>query len=388
MAAQQPDQGTSKGDYHILWIIVLIVFIGLVLWLMFSEQIMNGFLFIRYWELEAIYWVTQLWGGDLAVTSALERVSGLNAANLTLEDAEGISEIVGEYLRYLIVPLLLFFGINLYTRHLKTRFKRKHSMHTLASSEQDNWPQIQPVLSLDLVKEDIDSGPWAMAMTPIQFCKRYKLVNIEVIFNENSITQDPQFKVSLIPERAEKVFGAQLGRIYQGVEHMPPHRRALFAVFIARGCRDTDTARSLLTQLSNSAAKGKLDLTGVDALWKKHIKNIEVEKFCQRHAYEMTLMISALLFGRQDGVQATADFLWLKPMDRRLWYTLNNTGRQTPTAEAAGVFAHWLIEKALQRPLSIPMVNEATRALQLALTEMLYIPDEDEKKAILAQKEA
>ncbi len=35
-----------------------------------------------------------------------------------------------------------------------------------------NWPQITPVLDLDLIKTDIDKGPWAMAMTPMQFCKR------------------------------------------------------------------------------------------------------------------------------------------------------------------------------------------------------------------------
>jgi intracellular multiplication protein IcmP len=268
---------------------------------------------------------------------------------------------------------------------LRTRFKRKHSMKSLAQSEKHNWPQIQPVLGLDLVAMDIDSGPWAMAMTPIQFCKKFKLVNIVLLPAEDSLSKEPKFTVSLIPERADRVFAGQLGRSFQGIERMPEHRRVLFAIFIARGCRDTAAARALVSQLARSAAKGKLDCSGADVLLKKHLSNKDVQKICQRHAYELTLMASALVFARADGVLATADFLWLKPMDRRLWYTLNDVGRQTPNTEAAGVYAHWITEKTLQRPLSIPMVQQATKALQQALKEMLYTPDDAEHQAILEQ---
>ncbi len=51
--------------------------------------------------------------------------------------------------------------------------------------------------------------------------------------------------------------------------------------------------------------------------------------------------------GTRDGVQASADFLWLKPIDRRLWYMLNTVGRQTPFAEVAGPYAHWLAEREM-----------------------------------------
>ena len=94
----------------------------------------------------------------------------------------------------------------------------------------------------------------------------------------------------------------------------------------------------------------------------------------------LTVMASMLEAAREDGVQASADFLWLKPLDRRLWYTLNTVGRQTPFIEVAGIFAHWVAEKEAGRKLFVPMVEEATNALELALKEVVYKPDEVMKR--------
>jgi intracellular multiplication protein IcmP len=103
-----------------------------------------------------------------------------------------------------------------------------------------------------------------------------------------------------------------------------------------------------------------------------------VKKITDGHAYILTVMASMLTLARLDGVQASADFLWLKPIDRRLWYILNTVGRQTPFVEVAGIFAHWVAEKELERKLLIPMVEEATNALELALQDIIYKPDEQQ----------
>jgi len=88
-------------------------------------------------------------------------------------------------------------------------------------------------------------------------------------------------------------------------------------------------------------------------------------------------MATLLELARTDGVLATAEFLWLKPIDRPLWYMLNSVGRQTAFPEIAGVFAHWVAEKRLDRPLKVPMVEEAVKALEMAMKEIKYEPDEE-----------
>src|SRR5207237_4772929 len=136
----------------------------------------------------------------------------------------------------------------------------------------------------------------------------------------------------------------------------------------------------LLAQLSASSL-GKLNFNGVDQLLKKHEHSKQVQTIVRSHAYISTVMASLLLAARDDGVQASSDFLWLKPMDRRLWYTLNTVGRQTPFAEIAGIFAHWIAEKEAGIKLQVPMVEEATNAMEVALKEVIYSPDEEESNS-------
>jgi len=150
----------------------------------------------------------------------------------------------------------------------------------------------------------------------------------------------------------------------------------LFAVFAARINSDTKSALALLTQM-NVSSTTKINFSGVDALCKKHAGAKLVKQRVVNHAYVMTVMASMLEGARDDGVQASADFLWLKPVDRRLWYMLNTVGRQTPFVEIAGVFAHWVAEKEAGRRLVMPLVEEATNALQLALLDVVYHADED-----------
>lgn len=93
------------------------------------------------------------------------------------------------------------------------------------------------------------------------------------------------------------------------------------------------------------------------------------------------------MFAREDGVLPSCDFLWVKPLDRRLWYVINNVGRQTPAVEVGGIFSHWNTETALKRPLSVPLVIDAVNALEVALSEILYIPSDAERAAILKAKQ-
>jgi intracellular multiplication protein IcmP len=156
------------------------------------------------------------------------------------------------------------------------------------------------------------------------------------------------------------------------------HIQALLAIFIARGCRDRESAEPVLRGISASANAGTLDFAGAQALWRKHINNKMVQRVIQKHAYVYTVMASLLELAREDGVLATAEFLWLKPIDRKLWYMLNSVGRQTAVPEIAGAFAHWLAEKKLEQALKVPMVDEGVKALELALQEIIYTADDDE----------
>ena len=169
---------------------------------------------------------------------------------------------------------------------------------------------------------------------------------------------------------AKRVFTLQLGPVWDGFDRSPPHVRALAAVFMARMNRDKESALALMRALDKSTSLGKPDYSVAIPVLKKHIRAENVQEVVGQHAYLLTVMASLLLRSREDGVMPSADFLRLKVVDRRLWYMLNCVGRQTPFAEVGGPFAHWIAEKKTGRRSLAPMIDEAIRALEVAVKEI------------------
>lgn len=373
--AGAPQQG-GQGDHSagIIWSVAAIfVAIG-VIWFVFKNQIISFYLKIKLYELDFLSIFSSHHFDQLRLTiiSALS-----NPGKVGFNDLVNLGTAVGDFLRFPFIILLIVLAFVVYFGNVTRVFKRTYNMKDFVKLEKGTWPQISPVVDLDLIKTDIDTGPWAMAMTPIQFCKRYKLLEEIRPKRRAGISDKDWNKIEVILKRGEanRVFALQLGQLWKGTDKLPPHIKALFAVFAARINADSKEAARILVQLAASST-GKFNFSGVNELLKKHENTKPVQKIVQSHAYTLTVMASMLAGAREDGVQASADFLWLKPLDRRLWYTLNTVGRQTPFVEVAGVFAHWIAEKEARRKILVPMVEEATKGLGIALKEIIYRPDE------------
>lgn len=369
---QQPNQGDSSTN--ILWGTAAIFMAVGAIWFVFKDQIVTLYLTIKLYEAGLLNWFT---GGHFeAVRIALLRML-VSPGSVTLNQMVIVGELVGDYMRYLYVAILSVLAVVVYFGNSTRVYKNIYNMKNLAKLEAVNWPQISPVVNLDLLKVDIDKGPWAMALTPLQYCKRHRLLEEVSGQRPEGVSRRERERVEIVLRRGEanKMFALQLGPLWAGPDKLPLHIKALFAIFAARINADTKTAQNLLAQLSASSVK-KLDYSGVNELLKKHWNTKGVQRVVQSHAYVLTVMASMLVGAREDGVQASADFLWLKPIDRRLWYTLNTVGRQTPFIEVAGIFAHWVAEKEAGVALRVPMIDEATKALEVALTEVVITTED------------
>lgn len=387
MGGQQGPGGEDKNSYGLLWGIAGIFVVGVLIWHFYAEQLKVAYFKVKYWELTAIDFfvddeVVQAW--KKAVGDAFEQDTITNA---TMHEASNTANLTGEYLRYPISIILGFLAWYLYRGHATMRFNKTYDMSLLARQEKDNWPQIAPVVELDLIKEDILKGPWAMTSNPMQFAKKHQLLELTQIADKKAAWRSEGIiEAKVIREKATQAFAAQMGPLWTGVNALPPHTKAIYAALLMRAEHKTDEAREFLGRLSISASKGTMDYSEVDEIIKKH-ENCKAVKKCQAsHGYVLTVMATLLEIARLDGVLASADFLWLKPVDRRLWYMLNSVGRQVAPSEVAGPFAHWLAEKHMGRALSVPMVEEATNALEKAIANMIYIPDEDEEEGIPGMK--
>lgn len=379
---QQQQAGNAENSLDFLWIIVMIVAAIVLIWY-FGKDYISDFVFkTKSYEITAINFVIAGWMKLVQLlhlplpvpqTSDLAQWSSFIQQNKgQVEDYNILIDLataVGKYLCYPVAAILAVLGVIVYRSNLTAKFKSIFSMKKLEKFEYKDWPQITPVVDLDLVKQNINEGPWAMSMTPMDFCKKNNLLKIE--------KENEQTNVSLISGAAHRVLSLQLGAIWNGAEKMPIYAQALFAIFAARANRDREGSDKLLHQISASSESGKLNFTGTQELLIKHVNTKLVKQVVSKHAYILTAMASMLELARTDGVLASAEFLWLKPVDRKLWYMLNSVGRQTAVAEVAGPFAHWIAEKTAGRPLNVPMVDEGVKSLEVALKEIIYEPEDE-----------
>lgn len=286
-------------------------------------------------------------------------------------DVIDVSTAVGHWMRY---PAIVALGICAYYlkfKHPGDQYNRTFTMKKLRSTEVDLWPFITPIMDENLVKTPLDQGPWAMAKQPLDFAKENKILHT---------SKDKEGKIiwEVNVSEAESIFSQQLGPMWNGLEKQPIHIQALAVIFISKLQRKPEVARKLLHQIAASAKKGgRLNMTGIKEMADKLAKSKPIRWLETRHAYRTTLMASLLEMSRSEGVLATAEFLWLKPVDRKMWYMLNSAGRQTAPVEVAGAFSHWQTEMSVKRPMRTPSVGSAAGALKEAVSQILYIGKEE-----------
>jgi intracellular multiplication protein IcmP len=375
MPAQQGGGGGNGNDdsLGILWFMGAVFAVGWIIWHFGHHHLKAFFIAVRQLEIDALAFFLR----DNATIVALKgHILSLSPGALTPQNSKSVSAALGYYWRWPIVAFCII-GMILMLRH--ARYKKVHTMQTLLDQESLDWPQVGIVKKLDLAGTPIDQGPWAMALSPLQFAKKYHLLKVEKIPDGKAAWRgSDKYKMTVEKDRAQRLFSVQLGPIFTHPLRMPSHAQALFALFAARAAHDVKTAVLIQRHLALSAAQGKVDYSLAKKYVMKYFKDKAVERCMQRHGYIITMMASMLELGRTDGVLASADFLWLKPIDRRLWYMLNGMGRQVAFAEVAGAVAHWRVEKELERPLSVPVVDMAVVALEEALGKVLYQPDTEE----------
>lgn len=373
MAQQQQGQGGGGGDNAMapVWITVLLFLTAFFIWKYAHPHIVSFVFYINTIEAKL---VSLLFDSD-ALREELYYLQTADPAQVTLKEMNAHTKAIGMYTRYPIGVALVVLAGWLYKSNVTLKFKRAHSMKTLRAQEQHNWPAIMPVVKEDLVKEDPDVGPWAMALSPIEFARKYQFLKQNDMLLDNPLP-GMESTAGIRKSDAKRVFTLQIGPYFQDFNHCPAHVLALAGVFMARINRDKDSANAILESIDSSFAAGKPDFSKGRAVVSKYLNTELVQEVLVKHAYLLTVMASLIEAARDDGVVPSSEFLWLKVVDRRLWFMLNSVGRQTPYVEVGGPFAHWKAEKLMGRKCLVPMVDEATTALEIAVKEVKLSPKE------------
>lgn len=350
----------SGGEIMIVFGVALILF---MLWYAYHTKIATLVLGVRGMQAWLIGWFTD------GLEAERQWIRVMPRSKVTFGDMVTLSSRVGAYTRWVAAPILLWWGYKLFKNSPTERFRKTYTDVTLPKAVAGLYPWMRISVTNDFVKMDQEKGPWAIALTERQFVRKNGLRNEAKDIDE---------------ELSTVAFNCQLEKIFDGFESMKPHLKALCALFMTRANRDFDTGDKLLLQLASSYASNKPNFDGVDALIAKYKGSKIVKKLVAQHAYEKTLMMSLLEAAR--GGESGKDylppnwFLWLKGVDRSMWYALSDVGRRTAHVECAGPFGHWLAEKTIGKKQEVPWVDNAVQGLVNEVAK--FVNDDDEHDGI------
>lgn len=360
--------GQPQGDHSmgVAWVMALFIITLYIIWRYEHDKIVYLIFHLNLYQAKLINFF--LHSDEL--TKDIYILETVDVSKVTWNQVLAMTAEIGNYFRYPVIVILTVCAFVLYKSNVTLKYKRTHSMGSLREQEQDVWPAIAPVVKQDLVELDINQGVWAMALTPMEFARKNNLLRKDDLVLDATVLPSMAMTAGLRKGDAKRVFTLQLGPYWEGFERLSPHAHALAGIFMARMNRDAGGANKALEALAKSTAQGKPNYSVASGLVKKYKDTEIVQRVIVRHAYVYTVMASLIEAARDDGVVPSSEFLWLKTVDRRLWYMLNCVGRQTPYAEVGGPFAHWKAEILLGRKSIVPMIDEAIKALEIAIKEV------------------
>lgn len=146
--------------------------------------------------------------------------------------------------------------------------------------------------------------------------------------------------------------------------------KVIFALLCAHafggrdGKIDYQTACDQLNRTCAGQPNGLPNLKVAQWLYSKYRMNDMARKLFAIHHWEFTYLFSLFLKAKMSGKSTHTDFIWLKPLDRILFYALNTVGRATPHSEAASVFAIFDYEVKCARQNRLPLRIRADGAME------------------------
>lgn len=271
------------------------------------------------------------------------------------------------------------------------RLKRKFNMDRLLENNAMNFPCLRPVVGRGkylLSQESYDRGLWKIARSPVQFALENGIMTYsngqpcpvgEALENGLGSQDKPAFGQCAFDEaRATEVFTAQLGKQFSNFESLSSVRKVIASAFILYAVGKKNECVSILDCMSSSYGEndGKWEcpiledtkfrkkVAAISNNWNDFISRPAVSRHT---AYEIPLLMSFLIEARKKGVLACSQFLWLRPMDRPLWYALNQCGGRVAWAESLAPWAHFQAEELTKSALSEANVKAAVSSLEKSL---------------------
>lgn len=364
----------KKGDDNDFIIIISLAFLSvLAVGYFLGDYIKFAYLTFKLYEIK----IAGLIYMSSDMQYAIDLIENKHVPSWKWSELIVVGKMAGYLVNWVFAGIFIYFIYKIYKLNPYNKLTRSLDMLSLMESEKKLWPYLIPIMHLNLLKEKLDSGKYAMAMKPLEFVNKFKLLD------------RPKDLTSLNKMKTEKLLSSQLGKLFDNVDNLNSHCRALFGIFAAQAMGESwadelgsdgkpkksiEEAREVVKKLAESTAGGKKpNYKYADKLVERYKNDERVLKIIQKNAYVYTALGSLYQEACKKGVLPPNNLLWLKFINRPLFYFLNCVGRKLPYIEVAGIFGHWKAENVCKHPIEKPFVIKAREGIEKALQEVKLV---------------
>ncbi len=213
MGQQAQQQGGGDNSLAPVWVTILVVLTAFVVWKLAHQYIVAFIFQINILQAQIINFFI---GSDV-LSKEIYIMQTVDPGAVDWGQLIMLTESIGNYLRYPFIIVLAVLAYVLYTSNVTLKYRKTYSMKTLRNQEQHTWSAIMPVVKANLVEQDVNKGAWAMALSPMEFARKYKLLKKDDALLEKPVP-GMEMTAGLKRADAKRVFTLQLGPYWEGFE--------------------------------------------------------------------------------------------------------------------------------------------------------------------------
>lgn len=328
--------------------------------------------------------------------------------------------VISHTLALFIFPWMVIRVAFLSKGHVVNRFVRNFNLQMLAKRNAQYYAAIPPILNEDLINTPIHQGPWAMARAPMDYCLEHGLIyalqrrhqsasrlsallgtggdedgngdkrryikgwtekKMDWALESKRGALPPASQMRLDRESCDQKLVEQLGTLWSGSGNLDQFEQCVLAIIYVGIGESLNKARALALEKAQSFRrkdrKGrhrpKIDMSGIPEILAKYDNHPVIKKVTRQHAYKTTVFCGLLEAMWKKGIFTTSEILWLRPVNRTLFYSLNQLGGDRPFIEASGPWAHYIVEKTVGQAVKAPCIEAGSDAIEAMLFEEEWI---------------
>ena len=356
MAGRNDPPSAQHADATLIVGFIVVIGTFILLWWKAKPVFVYSAFAIDWAELK----IAGFFGNDGSLEALKRRVEGhftgyYDPWQMTFAEYYRIAEGVGTRVRAGLVLAMMGLTALVYFRMKGDNFKREISLDSLMHIQAEYWKTLSPSAAFNVDKEDPSMDP---PRTPFEW-----------LWDSKVNARDCKLDQKACAEALKK----QLGPSWHGIKELGLHAQCVAILAAAHGMEGVRSNRPLelrqkiaVAYATKPPGERDKDLRALIAPWLANKALVEkVDGLASKHAYVTTALMRVLKWARDEGgVLPTAEFLWIKGLDRNLFYALNNVGRRAFHVEGVGSMAHYDAENVAQTAMLEPHVDEAVKGVQ------------------------